>query len=102
MVGCTGKRYIALPDADSTVRGRKSPEGGGILGTGYRLAGPVLAVGAGKRLPLGERWHLVPEVQLVATRVNVKIADGDATTANLALHFLLGGLFSPTKVDTES
>jgi hypothetical protein len=87
---------IVVPHTDSTVRGQSSHGGDGIFGTGYRIGGPALLVGAGKEIDLGERWFVVPELQATAGWVRVKVADGDARTSNLALHFLLSLGWRPT------
>lgn len=82
---------IVLAHSESIVRNRERSEGGGLLGTGYRVAGPVLIVGLGKRYPLIEkRLFFNIETQTVVSYVEVKIADGLAEVPHASLHGMLG------------
>lgn len=81
---------VVFAHTESTVRGEDEHGGGGMLGTGYELAGPAALVGAGGRLALSERLFVVPELQATAAWAKVSVAGGHAVTPNLALHFLLG------------
>ena len=73
------------------MRERTRPEAsGGPVGGGYFLTGPTGAVALDRRLRLGDRFALVPEVRLTLSRARVPIADGEASVPNLSVHALLG------------
>ena len=80
---------IVLAHTESTVRGLEGP-GGGILDTGYCLTGPALLVGVGKEFAVATDLYVGAEVQLIAARARVPVAEGTATAPNVALHCLLG------------
>jgi hypothetical protein len=79
-----------LAHPESTVRGRRVPEDGGLLDSGYHLTGPVVQAGVGRRLLPGERWRLGVEGKVTAARAEVPVAGGEAGVPNVALHLLLG------------
>jgi hypothetical protein len=79
-----------LAHPESTVRGRRVPEDGGLLDSGYHLAGPVVQAGVGRQLLPGERWRLGLEGKVTAARAEVPVAGGEADVPNVALHLLLG------------
>jgi hypothetical protein len=80
---------IAYPE--SIVSGHSFSGSGGLINSGYYLAGPALLVGANKEFPLSQKIYLNTEVQLTAAWALVPIATGQAYASNFALHFLLGG-----------
>ncbi|MCP4897807.1 MAG: hypothetical protein GY906_12615 [bacterium] len=81
---------VVLAHPDSIVRGQQHTGSGGLGGSGYELAGPALLVGAGKDLQLSEHFFLGFEVQITAAWANVSVANGDASTRNVAIHGLVG------------
>lgn len=80
---------MVLAHTESTVRGVED-RAGGVLGTGYRLTGPSLLVGVAKEFAVATDIYIGAEVQLIAARARVPVAEGTATVPNVALHFLLG------------
>ncbi len=54
------------------------------------MTGPTGALALSRRLPLGDRFSLVPEVRLTLSRARVPIADGEASVPNASVHVLLG------------
>lgn len=82
---------IAHPENE--VRGRVlDPEDTSLSG-GYHLTGPVLQLGAEKRLDFGRsgrRWFLGLEGKLSAARAEVPVAGGEAEVPNHAVHALVG------------
>lgn len=59
-------------------------------GRGYSVTGPTGALALGRRLRLGERFALVPEIRFTLSRAHVPIADGEASVPNASLHVLVG------------
>jgi hypothetical protein len=82
---------LVIAHPESTVRGRTKPETeGGALGGGYYVTGPTGGLALGRRLSLGDRFALVPEVRFTLSRARVPIADREASVPNASVHFLLG------------
>jgi hypothetical protein len=82
---------LVIAHPESTVRGRTKPETeGGAFGGGYYVTGPTGGLALGRRLSLGDRFALVPEVRFTLSRARVPIADGEASVPNASVHFLLG------------
>ncbi len=81
---------IVLVHLEGTVRGRAIHVPPGLLGSGYRLAGPSARLGAGREIGLGDRVYLLPEVKLTAAYVKVPIEGGHVTCPNVAVHAVLG------------
>jgi hypothetical protein len=81
---------FVLPHTQSEVRNRKYTSIGGILGLGYRFAGPVFLAGLGKRFPLGRSLFFALDTQVVYARAGVPIANGKATASNCSAHGLFG------------
>ncbi|NNF07327.1 MAG: hypothetical protein HKN21_11250 [Candidatus Eisenbacteria bacterium] len=75
---------------ESTVRGRSYDQSRGILGTGYRVIGPALLLGAGTDFELSERFSLVGEGRSTVAPVHVPVNGGSARFTNVAFHFLFG------------
>ncbi len=75
---------------ENTVRGLELDEAAGLGDWGYRLAGPALTGGAGRRHRLGERVFLAGELRLVASWTTVPVAGGEARLRDLTAHLLLG------------
>ncbi len=82
---------VVVAHPESTVRGQTKPETeGGPFGGGYFFTGPTGALALGRRLHLGGRFALVPEVRFSLSRARVPIAGGEAAVPNASLHVLLG------------
>lgn len=79
---------IAFPE--TTIRGRLNEGTGGLLGSGYHLAGPTAALGVGRRLTVSRRLFLSLEADLTASRAKIPVQGGEAVTPNLAAHGLAG------------
>jgi len=77
---------LVIAHPESKVRGRTNPE----TGSGYTVTGPTGSLALGRRVPLGDRFALVPEVRFSLSRARVPIADGEASVPNASVHFLLG------------
>jgi hypothetical protein len=80
---------IAYPE--SVVSGIHVSGQGGILNTGYYLAGPAFLVGANKIFPISKNIYLNTEVLFTTAWALVPIATGRAYASNFALHLLFGG-----------
>jgi hypothetical protein len=80
---------VILAHAESTVRGRRS-DVHGILGMGYTLTGPSALVGVGKEFAVTGDFFVAAEVQLIAARARVPVADGTADAPHVGLHLVLG------------
>lgn len=82
---------LVIAHPESTVRGQTFPEeSGGPFGGGYYLTGPTAALAASRRLRLGRRLALVPELRATVSRARVPIAAGEASVPNLAGHLIVG------------
>lgn len=75
---------------ESEVRGRMLDGGGGHLGGGYSIAGPLVQAAAGKEFPFAKRFKAVFELKLTAAYLRLRVADGHADLTNLAAHVLFG------------
>lgn len=81
---------VVLPNVSGTVRGRDLGDGGGLLGSGYRLTGPSFLLGAGKRFRGSDHVSLVLEGQATFARVGVSVSDVEVSAPNIAFHGLIG------------
>jgi len=81
---------IILPHAQSEVRHQKHLSSGGILGSGYRITGPVGLLGIGKNYQLIKHIYFNIEGQVACSAAQVPIAEGEAEVTNLSLHGLFG------------
>jgi hypothetical protein len=81
---------LVLAHPDSVVRDEHSSGGGGLFGTGYELTGPVIMAGVGKDFDLSSRFFVDLELQLTVGWVDVPVFEGEASTTNVALHWLVG------------
>ena len=78
---------IVLTHPQTTVRGLRFPETGGVLG--WYVSGPAAQVGASKRLDVGRHFYAGVEGKLVGAWARVPIVDGNADVPNLSLHGLV-------------
>ena len=81
---------MVIAHPESTIRGRTREETEGGLGGGYFATGPTGAVAVGRRVPLSDRFALVPELRLTLSRARVPIAEGHASVSNASVHLLVG------------
>ena len=80
---------IAYPE--SIVSSRSFSGAGGIVNSGYYIAGPALLVGANKVFPVSKDFYLSAEILMTSAWALVPIATGQALASNFALHMLFGG-----------
>ena len=78
---------ILLAHPETTVRGRRWPETGGLFG--WYLSGPAAQVGMELDVGFGPRFFLGVEGKATAAYARVPIQDGSADVPNIALHGLL-------------
>lgn len=78
---------IVLTHPQTTVRGLRFPETGGVLG--WYVSGPAAQVGASRRLDVGRHFFAGVEGKLVGAWARVPIVDGSADVPNLSLHGLV-------------
>jgi hypothetical protein len=81
---------FVLAHTESQIRNQVMPSGGGLLGSGYRIAGPVLISGVGRQLPISRRWFVNAELQAIASYVEVPIARGEASLTHYSIHAQFG------------
>jgi len=81
---------VVITHPENTVRGRRFPEEGGILGMGYHLSGPTAMGAIGGRIGRREGPFLPLEAMGTASWVRVPVADGNADLAVAGLHALVG------------
>jgi len=72
------------------IRGLPFEEEGGIFDSGYFFAGPGAQIAIERTIDLGGGFHLSLEGKLTYGYAEVKIANGDATVPNVAVHGLIG------------
>ena len=77
---------ILLAHPQSTIRGLRFPETGGILG--WYVSGPAAQVGVSKSWELGQRILAGVEGKLVGAWARIPIVNGSADVPNLSLHGL--------------
>jgi hypothetical protein len=85
-----GGAWNASTNLKVEQNGRPTIELDGIFNTGHELAGPALLAGVGRSFSIYSGFFFTPEIQLSAAWVRVGVADGKATTTDVALHLMLG------------
>ncbi len=75
-----------LAHPESTVRGRALPEGGAILGWGYRLSGVAVVAAVEQRVQIVDELFLALHGAVTGAYGAVPVADGSARVATLSLH----------------
>lgn len=78
---------ILLAHPQSTIRGLRFFEAGGILG--WYASGPAAQVGVSKSWELGQHISAAVEAKLVGAWARVPVVDGSADVPNLSLHGLV-------------
>jgi hypothetical protein len=79
---------IAHPE--STVRGLKLDEGGGILGTGQYLSGIGIDATLEKRFPVAGKLYFALDGKVTAAWAVVPVEQGDASVPSVSAHALAG------------
>lgn len=79
-----------LAHPESTVRGRRHPETGGILLPGHHLAGPVFLLGAGFRMGILGPVFLTAESRVSFSSIDAPIRDGELSLRHTGFHFMAG------------
>lgn len=74
---------LVLAHAESTVRGKKLEESGGMFGTGYSIAGPTASIAAARPVALTRGVFLKLEGKLALSYASVPVADGGAHAYNV-------------------
>jgi len=80
---------MVIAHPENIVRGMKL-EGGGILNSGYSIAGPCVQVSAGKDIPLRGNLYISIEAKTLAAITKIRIYGGHALVSHAGLHALLG------------
>ena len=78
---------ILLAHPQSTVRGLRFPETGGVLG--WYVSGPAAQFGVSKQLDFSPRFYAGVEGKFVGAWARVPIVEGNADVPNLSLHGLV-------------
>lgn len=74
----------------STVRDKDYGEANGVFGSRYNLSGATVMGTVARRFKLLPYTYGTGAIKLTLTRLDVPIADGNATLNNVALHFQYG------------
>jgi len=78
---------ILLSHPETTVRGRRWPETGGVFG--WYVSGPAAQAGVERDFGIASRFFLGVEGKLTAAWARVPVCCGSADVPNVALHCLL-------------
>jgi hypothetical protein len=81
---------VVITHPESTIRGKRFPEEGGIFNRGYFLSGPTVQVSAGKPFRIREDLLAPAEGKLSASFARIPVADGNADVTNFSLHGVFG------------
>ncbi|MBI4539480.1 MAG: hypothetical protein HY704_08230 [Gemmatimonadetes bacterium] len=81
---------VVLAHPESTVRGRRLREDGGVFGVGYYLSGPAVELAATRPLLGRGRIRVLAETKATAAYARVPVAGGHADVPNAAFHILVG------------
>jgi hypothetical protein len=81
---------VVVTHPETTVRGKRFPEEGGIFHWGYFLSGPTVQLSAGRQIRMREDFFAPAEGKLSASFARIPVADGTADVANVALHGVFG------------
>lgn len=78
---------VVITHPQTTVRGQRFPETGGVLG--WYVSGPAAQVGVSKQLDFGRHFFAGFEGKFVGAWARVPIVEGNADVPNLSLHGLV-------------
>ncbi len=81
---------VVITHPESTVRGKRFPEEGGLFNRGYFLSGPTVQASAGKQLRTGEDFFVPAEGKFSASFARIPVADGNADVTSFSLHGIVG------------
>ncbi len=81
---------VVIAHPESTVRGKRFPEDGGIFNRGYFLSGPTVQASAGKQFRISEELFAPAEGKVSASFARIPVADGHADVTNFSLHGAFG------------
>lgn len=81
---------VVITHPESTVRGKRFPEEGGIFDRGYFLSGPTVQASAGKPFRIREDLFAPAEGKFSASFARIPVADGNADVTNFSLHGIFG------------
>lgn len=81
---------IVLAHPENTVRTQSLDEQGGMMQTGYYLAGPTAQAAISKSFSITSHLSMVIEGKATGSYAEVPIADGHAQVPNIAIHALIG------------
>ncbi|MCL5966442.1 MAG: hypothetical protein M1550_04405 [Deltaproteobacteria bacterium] len=81
---------VVVTHPENTVRGRKHPEDGGILGGGYYISGPTAQAAVEKRFAVWRELTGALEGKVTASWARVPVEGGHADVPNVAVHGLFG------------
>jgi hypothetical protein len=81
---------VVIAHPESSVRGLDQPQDQDGIGGGYHATGPTVALAAARKVALGRRLAIVPELRFTLSRAHVPVADGEAWAPNAAVHFTIG------------
>jgi len=79
-----------LAHPESTIRGRRHPETGGILLPGQYLAGPAFLLGAGVRVGIVGPLFLNAETRISFSSVDAPVRDGELSLRHTGFHLAAG------------
>lgn len=82
-----GGAGVVITHPQTTVRGLRFPETGGVLG--WFVSGPALQVSFGREFGFGPRFFAGLEGKAVGAWARVPIVDGSADVPNVSLHALV-------------
>lgn len=81
---------VVVTHAESTIRGRTFDQYQGLFGWGYYVSGPLLVVGAGRRVDVGDRFYLSGDLRVSLSSVDAPVVDGRVRLHDVGCHFLAG------------
>lgn len=81
---------VVITHPETTIRGKRFPEEGGILNRGYYVSGPTVQAAVGKQFRIREDFFVPAEGKASASFARIPVADGNADVTNLSVHGILG------------
>lgn len=81
---------VVIAHPESTVRGERFPEDGGLLNRGYFLSGPTVRLAAGKPVRISGDLFAPVEGKFSASFARIPVAGGDADVTDLSFQGAFG------------
>jgi hypothetical protein len=81
---------IVITHPETTVRGMRHSEGGGLFNEGYYISGPTILLAIERRFYLRKELFATVEGKITGSYTRIPIQDGGADVTNLTVHGLLG------------